>query len=98
MERINLKILSVVEDKERYCVEISDKFAALENLDTEGDLNKAWETLRENITISTKKSVGYYEPKKNKSLFDEGCSKLLYKRKQAKLQWLQDPSEISGIM
>jgi hypothetical protein len=40
-------------------------FAALENLDTEGDVNKAWETIRENIKISAKESLGYYEPKKN---------------------------------
>jgi hypothetical protein len=33
---------------------------------------------------------------KHKPWFDEGCSKLLDKRKQAKLQWLQDPSEING--
>jgi hypothetical protein len=26
----------------------------------------------------------------------EGCSKLLDQRKQAKLQWLQDPSKING--
>jgi hypothetical protein len=26
---------------------------------------------------------------------DEGCSELLYERKQAKLQWLQYPSEIN---
>jgi hypothetical protein len=29
-------------------------------------------------------------------LFDEGCSKILDQRKQAKLQCLQDPSEING--
>jgi hypothetical protein len=29
-------------------------------------------------------------------MFDEGCSKLLDQRKQAKLQWLQDLSEING--
>jgi hypothetical protein len=29
-------------------------------------------------------------------MFDEGCSKLLGQRKQAKLQFLQDPSEING--
>jgi hypothetical protein len=67
-----------------------------ENLDTEGDVNKAWETIRENIKISAKESLGCYEPKKNRSWFDEGCSKLLEQRKQAKLQWLQDPSEING--
>jgi hypothetical protein len=34
--------------------------------------------------------------KKNKPWFDKGCSKLLEQRKQAKLQWLEDPSEIYG--
>jgi hypothetical protein len=29
-------------------------------------------------------------------LFDEGCSKLLDQRKRARLQWLQDTSEING--
>jgi hypothetical protein len=28
--------------------------------------------------------------------FDEGCSELLDQRKQVKLQWLQDTSEING--
>jgi hypothetical protein len=40
-------------------------------------------------------SLGYYEMKKQKPCFDEGCSKLLDQRKQAKLQWLQDPNEIN---
>jgi hypothetical protein len=39
---------------------------------------------------------GYYEMKKHKPWFDEECSKLLYQRKQAKMQWLQDPSEINS--
>jgi hypothetical protein len=34
--------------------------------------------------------------KKHKPWFNEGCSKLLDQRKQAKLQWLQDPSKICG--
>jgi uncharacterized protein YaaR (DUF327 family) len=34
--------------------------------------------------------------KKHKPWFDEACSKLVDQRKQAKLQWLQDPSEING--
>jgi hypothetical protein len=43
------------------------------------DVNKAWETIRENIKISVKKSLGYYELKKNKLLFDEGSSVILEK-------------------
>jgi hypothetical protein len=35
--------------------------------------------------------------KKHKPWFDEGCSKLSDQRKQAKLQWLQNSSEINGV-
>jgi hypothetical protein len=31
-----------------------------------------------------------------KPWFEEGCSKLLDQRKEAKLQWLQNPREING--
>jgi hypothetical protein len=51
MERFNLKKLNEVEGKEQYLVEISDRFTALENLDTELDFNRAWETIREDIKI-----------------------------------------------
>jgi uncharacterized protein YaaR (DUF327 family) len=40
--------------------------------------------IRENINISVK------------PWFDKGCSKLVYQRKLAKMQWLQDPSKIDG--
>jgi hypothetical protein len=35
VKRFNLKKLNEVEGKEQYCVVISNRFAALENLDTE---------------------------------------------------------------
>jgi hypothetical protein len=35
--------------------------------------------------------------KKHKSWLHKGCSKLLDQRKQARLQWLQDPSEINAV-
>jgi hypothetical protein len=34
MARFNFRKLNEVEGKEKYCVEISNRFAALENLDT----------------------------------------------------------------
>jgi hypothetical protein len=45
-----------------------------------------------------KDSKGYYELRKHKPWYDKGCSKLLDERTQAKLQWLQDPCEIKGII
>ncbi|PNF23925.1 hypothetical protein B7P43_G12842, partial [Cryptotermes secundus] len=73
MEKLNLKKLNKEEDNEQYRVEISNRFAALENLETEVDINKVLEPW-----------------------FDDGYSKFLDQRKQAKLQWLQDPSELNG--
>jgi hypothetical protein len=95
-ERFNLKKLNDVERKEQFRVEVSNRFAALEDLDTELEINSAWETIRDNIKISAKESLGYFEFKKHKPWFDKGCSKLLDQRKQAKLKWLQDSSEING--
>jgi hypothetical protein len=46
----------------------------LENLDAEVEINSAWETIRENIKISAKESLGYYELKKYMPWFDEECS------------------------
>jgi hypothetical protein len=68
----------------------------LEDLDAEVKINSAWETTRENIKIAANEILGYFELKKHKPWFDDGCSKLVDRRKQAKLQWLQDPSEING--
>jgi hypothetical protein len=86
MERFSLKKLNKVEHKEQYRVEVLNRFAALEDLDTEVEINSACETTRENIKISAKESLGYFELKKHKQWFCERCSKLLDQRKQAKLQ------------
>jgi hypothetical protein len=51
--------------------------------------------LLQNIKISAKESLGYYELKKHKPWFEDGCSQLLDQRKRAKLQHLQDPSKIN---
>jgi hypothetical protein len=60
-QRFNLKKLNEVESKEQYCFEISNRFASLEGLDAEVKINSAWETTRQNIKISAKESLGYYE-------------------------------------
>jgi hypothetical protein len=96
MERSNLKKLHEVECKEQYRVEVSNRFVALEDLEAEVEINSAWEIVRENIKPSAKESLSYCELKKHKAWFDQACIKLADQRKQGKLQWLQDPSEING--
>jgi hypothetical protein len=80
MERFNLNKLNEVEGKEKYHIEVSNRFVALKDLDTEVEINSAWKTIRENIKISAKQSLGYYELRKHKPWFNEGCSKLLDQR------------------
>jgi hypothetical protein len=65
-------------------------------LDAEVEIISAWEMIRENIKISAKESLGYFGLKKHKPWLDEGRSKLLDQRKEAKLQWLQDLIGING--
>jgi hypothetical protein len=45
MERFNLKKLNYVQGKEQLCVEVSNRFAALEDLDAEAETNSAWESI-----------------------------------------------------
>jgi hypothetical protein len=52
MKSFNIKKLNDVEGKEQHRVENSNRFAALEHLDADADINKAWETITENIKIS----------------------------------------------
>jgi hypothetical protein len=78
-----------VDVKEQYQVTIRNKSAALENLEDSGDINRAWDNIRENINILAPESLGYCESKHHKACFDEECSKLVDQRKQAKLQWFK---------
>jgi hypothetical protein len=50
-ERFNLKKLNEGDVKEQYQVTIRKKCAALENLQDNGDINRAWYNVRENIKI-----------------------------------------------
>jgi hypothetical protein len=96
MERFNLNKLNEVEGKEEYRVEVSNRFAALEDLGAEMESNSAWEMIGENIKTSGKENLGYFELKKHKPWFGEGCSSLLFQRKSVKMQWLQNSSEKNG--
>jgi hypothetical protein len=92
-ERFKVKKINEADVKEQYQLTTRNKSSALENLQDSGDFNRAWDNIRENIKILAQESLGYCESKHCKPWFDEECSQLVDGRKQAKLQWLQDPSE-----
>jgi len=56
-ERFNLRKLHGLEIRQLYQIEITNRFAALENLSDNEDINRAWENIKENIKTSAKDSL-----------------------------------------
>jgi hypothetical protein len=81
MKGFNLKKLNEVQGKEHYRTEVSNRFAALEDLVSEVEVNSAFEMIRGNNKNLSQESLGYCELKKHKPWFDEACSKLVDHRK-----------------
>jgi L-fucose isomerase-like protein len=74
-------------------IEITNRFAALENLSDDEDINRAWKNMKENTKTSAKESLGLQEPKQHKPWFDEDDIGFFDQRKQTKVQWIKDPSQ-----
>ena len=87
-----MRKLNELEVREQYQTEITNRFAALENLIDDEDVNRTWENIKENIQTSAKESLGLHEFKQNKPWFEEECLGYLDQRKRAKMQLIQDPS------
>jgi hypothetical protein len=66
MEWFYLKKINELEGKEKCHVEVSNKFAALEDLNAEVEFNSVWEMIRENIKISAEEGLGHFERKQHK--------------------------------
>ena len=81
------------EVREQYQIEITNRFAASENVNDDEDVNRTRENIKENIQTSAKESLGLLELKQYKSWFDGDFLSFLDQRKRAKIQWVQDPSQ-----
>jgi hypothetical protein len=72
-ERFNLRNLSKLEVRKQYQIEITKRFAFLENLSDDKDINRAWENIEENIKPSAKECLGLQKLKQHKPWFEEEC-------------------------
>jgi len=71
--RFHLRKLHEPEVREQYQIEITNRFAALENLNNDEDVYRTWENIKENIQTSAKGSLDLHELKQNKPWFGEEC-------------------------
>jgi len=60
-ERFNLRKLQELEVKKKYQIEITNRFAALENSNFDEDVNRVWENIKENIKTSANVRLGLHE-------------------------------------
>jgi hypothetical protein len=72
---------------------MSNRFAALENLRDSKHINRAWGNIKEDNKTSAKDSLGLHELKQHRPWFDVECLGFLDQRKQAIMQWVQDPRQ-----
>ena len=72
-ERFNLRKLNELEVRKGYQIEIKNRFAVLENLSNDEDINRARENIKENIKTLAKESLGLQEMKQHKPWFHEEC-------------------------
>ena len=67
-----MRKLNEPELREHYQIEITNRFAALENVNEEEDVNRTWEHIKENIQTSAKETLGLHELNQNKPLRKNG--------------------------
>ena len=69
-QRFNLSKLNELEVRKQYQIEIINRFAAMENLNNDENLNRTCENIKENIKTSAKANLGLQELKQQKPWFD----------------------------
>ena len=75
--RFKLRKLNDVEVRKHYQIEIKNTFAALEDVSEDEDINRAWESSKENIKTSATENVGMHEMKQHTPWFGEECLGIL---------------------
>jgi len=77
---INFRTLCELEVRKQWQIKISNRLAALEDLNDSEDINRAWDNIKERITILDKESLGLCELKQHKPWCDEKKLRSVYQR------------------
>jgi hypothetical protein len=72
-QRFNFMKLNELQFRKKHQIEITNRFAALENLSEGENRKRVSENIKENITTSAKESLGLRECKQHKQRLDKEC-------------------------
>jgi hypothetical protein len=95
-ERFDTEKLKTNHWKDRYQVEISNMFEALQTVTENPDeigVDERWEIIEQTVKDAVKATIDYRKKRKDKPRFDEDCRKSVEKRRECKLTWLQVKDE-----
>jgi len=73
VERFNLRKLNELEVRKQYQIHISNRCAALENLNVSEGINRAWENIKDNTKTPAKESLDLSKLKQHKPWFNVEC-------------------------
>jgi len=73
-----------LEVSKQYQIEITNRFAALEKLNDDEGINRAWGNIKVNIETLAKDCICLHKLKQHKPWFDEECLSFLIKRSRLK--------------
>jgi len=83
-ERFNLRKLNELGVKKKYQIEVTNRFAALQNLNGDENVNRVCENIKGNIKTLAKESLGLHEWKQHKPWFDKECVDFLDRESRLK--------------
>jgi hypothetical protein len=78
VEQFNRRKLDELEVRKEYQTEITNWYAALENLRDREDVKRAWENIKDNIKPLAKEGLSVYKLKQHKPWFDKECLGFFY--------------------
>ena len=90
IEKSVIKKLNLVEDREQNQLKTSNMFAALENFNDNGNINRDLENVGQRVKIPAEDILGQHELKNHTTWFDEMCWKFRNQKKLFKLLRLQN--------
>jgi hypothetical protein len=73
-------------------IDVANRYSVLEGLEI-SSVEATCVKIRDSIKSSAQAKIGILETHRNKPWFNQECSELATKRKQAKLLWLQNPND-----
>jgi hypothetical protein len=90
-ERFNISKLNELEVRRQYQIDITNRFAGLENVSDSEDINRAWENIKGDIKPSAEERLGVQELEQHKQWFDE-CLGFSIEGSRLKCSgyWIQD--------